>query len=271
MTQEESMGGALALPNDNEVLMSLIQKASTDDGFSVEKLSQLLDVKERWDNEQARKAYVLAMAEFKANPPEILKSQQVAYGSTHYKHASLGEATCAVAAGLSVFNMSHQWSVEQYDGRVAVTCTITHGMGHRESVTITAPPDDSPGNMNAIQRIGSCVAYLERYTLMAITGLAAKEMDDDGNAYGRTSVARPAPAPSKETCAQSGQHDPWAEWAETVTAWSADEFNFELDAIADGPRAQKIALVKEGKVRKVGFDRDTMRFVGPEPSDGDEA
>ncbi len=87
--------------------------------------------------------------------------------------------------------MSHGWSVDQHNGEVTVTCTLTHERGHRESVSITAPPDDS-GKKNAIQRIGSTVTYLERYTLLAITGLAAHEQEDDGDSAGaRRRVARP--------------------------------------------------------------------------------
>ena len=55
--------------------------------------------------------------------------------------------------------------------------------GHSESVTLSAPPDDS-GKKNNIQQIASTVTYLERYTLLAATGTAVKEQDDDGSASG---------------------------------------------------------------------------------------
>ena len=51
-------------------------------------------------------------------------------------------------------------------------------MGHSESTTLEAAADQS-GGKNAIQAIGSTVTYLERYTLLALTGLATHE-DDDG-------------------------------------------------------------------------------------------
>ena len=41
---------------------------------------------------------------------------------------------------------------------------------------------DTSGSKNAIQSIGSTITYLERYSLLALTGLAAHEMDDDGKA-----------------------------------------------------------------------------------------
>ena len=45
---------------------------------------------------------------------------------------------------------------------------------------MTASPDDS-GGKNAIQSIGSTVSYLQRYTILALAGLATREMDDDGS------------------------------------------------------------------------------------------
>ena len=46
-------------------------------------------------------------------------------------------------------------------------------------------PDDS-GGKNPIQSIGSTITYLERYTILALTGLATKEQDDDGKSANQT-------------------------------------------------------------------------------------
>jgi hypothetical protein len=61
-----------------------------------------------------------------------------------------------------------------------VTCTIRHILGHSESVAMGAAPDTGPGR-NAIQARGSAKSYLERYTLLAATGMAASDTDNDGN------------------------------------------------------------------------------------------
>ena len=201
-------GSALAAPPHHgaDPLMALIQRAATDQGFSVEKLEKLLDVKERWDAEEARKAYVAALACFKRAAPTLVKDKAVSFADTNYTHATLGQVASTVAAALADHGMSHGWSVDQHIGRhdgqhndgVTVTCTLTHERGHRESVSMTAPPDDS-GKKNAIQRIGSTVTYLERYTLLAITGLAAHEQDDDGAAAdGRRNAERRRSAPNRQ-------------------------------------------------------------------------
>lgn len=52
-------------------------------------------------------------------------------------------------------------------------------MGHSEETSLTASPDIS-GTKNAIQAIGSTISYLQRYTILALTGLATGDMDTDG-------------------------------------------------------------------------------------------
>ena len=65
---------------------------------------------------------------------------------------------------------------------------MTHLEGHSEKTFLRGQHDKS-GGKNAIQAICSTVTYLERYTLFAITGLAAMDQDDDG----RGSSQAPAP------------------------------------------------------------------------------
>ena len=68
---------------------------------------------------------------------------------------------------------------------MSVTCRITHRMGHSEEVSMSAFKDDS-GKKNAIQQVASAITYLQRYTLLAATGLATHEQqDDDGAATGQ--------------------------------------------------------------------------------------
>src|SRR6185312_8503628 len=159
--------------------MTLIQLA-VEQGADIEKLAKLMDLQERWEKNEARKAFVSAMNDFKAQPPTISKNKHVSFGQTQYNHATLDHVTDAVTQGLSKYGISHRWEVEQHDGKIKVTCVLTHDLGHSERVALEAPADTS-GSKNAIQAIGSAVTYLQRYTLLAATGLAAKGTDDDGN------------------------------------------------------------------------------------------
>lgn len=148
----------------------------------LDKLEKLLILQERYEANEAKKAFVVAMAAFKANPPRIEKTKQVSFstqkGVTEYKHALLADAAEIINKELSKHGLSAGWKTSQSDGAITVTCTITHDMGHSESTSLTAKPDDS-GGKNSIQAIGSTVSYLERYTLFSLTGLASHDMDDD--------------------------------------------------------------------------------------------
>jgi len=155
---------------------TLIEKAIAG-GANLEQLEKLMILKERYEANEARKAYHVAMAQFKSNPPKIDKDQTVKYKDVKYNHASLANVTEKINEALSKCGLSASWSTKQ-DGSVTVTCKITHAMGHSEETSLSAPADMT-GSKNAIQAIGSTISYLERYTLLALTGLATYEQDDD--------------------------------------------------------------------------------------------
>jgi hypothetical protein len=187
--------------------MHMLQMA-VQQGADLDKLEKLMGLQERWEATQARKAYVIAMGEFKAHPPVLYKNKAVSYGQTSYNHATHDEVTGKVAAGLAAHGLSHRWNVEQDPARISVTCTITHVGGHSESVTLSAAADQS-GGKNAIQAIGSAVSYLERYTLLAATGLSTSEGSDDDRIG-----TKPAKPPAKKP----PLFDKW--WANTKAAAS---------------------------------------------------
>jgi len=161
-------------------MMQMAFDAGTDD---LDKVERMIDLQAKHDAIQAKKAYTQAMAQFKKNPPEILKDVHVEFGTsagkTSYNHASLGNVTKAINASLSKYGFSSSWATTQPENNIEVTCTITHKLGHSESTSLKSAPDTT-GKKNAIQAIASTVTYLERYTLLALTGLATHGQDDDG-------------------------------------------------------------------------------------------
>lgn len=146
-------------------------------GTSVDQLEKLMELQMRWEANEARKAYVAAMARFKASPPRIVKDKKVVAGQAKYTHASIARIVQETAGALGQHGLSSAWETKQDKDAITVTCMITHELGHRESVTLSGPPDKS-GSKNPIQMIGSTVTYLQRYTLLAVLGLATEEQDD---------------------------------------------------------------------------------------------
>jgi hypothetical protein len=191
LTNELAVTADTAVESSTAAIMRLIEKATMDPTFDVGKLSKLLDVKERWEANEARKAFVQARAEFKKNAPSIYKNKDVSFGKsgTSYSHATLDSICNLLAAPLSDNGLSHSWSTEQIDGGIIrVSCVLTHIQGHSESVTLSAGADSS-GSKNNIQAIGSTVTYLERYTLLAALGLATMDQDNDGIGSGSPPIS----------------------------------------------------------------------------------
>lgn len=167
--------------------MQLLQIA-TEKGASVDQLERLMALAERWQANEARKAYVAAVAAFKAEAPMLAKNKHVRFPTrtgpdTEYRHTTLDHAVEVLAPLLSKHGLTHQWETNQADQMIEVSCTLRHVLGHSEKVTLRAGAETS-GTKNAIQGIGSTVTYLERYTFLAITGMATKEQDYDGLASG---------------------------------------------------------------------------------------
>jgi hypothetical protein len=152
---------------------------------NLDQLQKFMELKERHEANEARKAFNLAMAAFKADPPEILKTAHVKYkaksGSTvDYWHAELGKICDAISKGLSKHNLYARWDIEQPDANtVKTTCILSHNLGHSESVFMTGPPDNS-GGKEGVKAVASTNTVQQRLTLLAITGLAAIGMDIDG-------------------------------------------------------------------------------------------
>lgn len=175
-------------------------RVALDSNADLDRLERLMRLQQEWEANEARKAYVAAIARFKQNPPTILKEKRVNFetsrGKTSYMHATLGDVTQPIIEGLAAVGISHRWDIEQPDGgMITVRCILTHEQGHSESVTMRAGRDDT-GGKNAIQQVASTITYLERYTLLSITGLATHDMPDDD---GRQSVQ----TKSEETVAKT--------------------------------------------------------------------
>lgn len=231
-------------------------------GGSPEQLDKMMDLQDRWDQKQARKAYVEAMTEFKKTAIVIRKDKHVAFktdkGITEYNHATLGNVVETTIRALAEFGISHAWDPKRVADRVVVTCTLTHRMGHSESVTLEAPLDTS-GGKNNIQAMGSAVSYLERYTLLAITGLSTKEMDDDGRGAGAGDGTQPFDI--------GGQGDPLRERPPAPTTYDAAMFAANLpqwrEVIGAGRKTPDalIEFIEKRNLPLTADQRQTLRAI----------
>jgi hypothetical protein len=162
--------------------MTLLDRALSS-GASIEMVTKLMDLQDRYKASQALEAFNEAMASAKAEIPTITKNREVdftsAKGRTHYRYEDLGEIAKIVNPILAKHGLSYRYrTTSNVNEPVTVTCIVSHRDGHFEENTLCAGRDDS-GNKNSIQQVGSTLTYLQRMTLKAALGLAVSN-DDDG-------------------------------------------------------------------------------------------
>jgi len=162
--------------------MEMLSRA-VESGAGIEMIEKLMGLQERWESNQARKAFDNAIAAAKAEIPNITKNREVdftsAKGRTNYRYEDLGEIAKVVSPILAKHGLSYRYRVtSNLNEPVTVTCIVSHRDGHFEETTLCASRDDS-GNKNSIQQVGSTLTYLQRMTLKAALGLAVSN-DDDG-------------------------------------------------------------------------------------------
>jgi hypothetical protein len=143
-------------------------------GADLDMIEKLMNLQERWEASQARKAFDEAVAQAKAEIPVILKNAS----SHNNKYADFAAIARTVDPVLSRHGIRYRFRTQQTDKIISVTCVLTHKGGHAEENTLTGPIDSSVGK-NPIQAIGSTLTYLQRYSLVQALGLAAA-VDDDG-------------------------------------------------------------------------------------------
>ena len=179
-TRSDSLA-APAAPSGAVTPMDML-KMAVSQGADLAKLEQLMALQERYEANEARKAFYKALSAFKAEGITVGKDSRVTYktdkGVTDYKHASLGNICNIIGPALSRHGLSYRWDTVQAEARIKITCVLSHELGHSEKVSLEGGADSS-GGKNNIQAVGSTVSYLERYTLLAITGTATEQQEDD--------------------------------------------------------------------------------------------
>lgn len=167
----------LSMPVVPATPMEMLNRAVMS-GATPETLERLLALQERWENNQARKAFDEAIVAARADIPPIKKNKTVSFGAgkTAYKHEDMAEIERTILPILSNHGIGYRFRTTVADKNIIVTCILFKG-GYREENSLPGLADTS-GSKNPIQAIGSAVTYLQRYTLKAALGLSASDDDD---------------------------------------------------------------------------------------------
>lgn len=192
---------------------------------NLELAEKLMGLQERWEANQARKAFDEAVSAAKAKLKPVVRNRK---GHNSKMYADFSAIAQAVDPILAEYGLSYRFRSSQGD-KITVTCVLAHKGGHFEETSLSGPADTS-GNKNAIQAIGSTLTYLQRYSLVQMLGIAASD-DDDGAAGNDDGAAGNAGERISE--------DQTTELIDLCEAVSADRAKFckylKVESLADLP------------------------------------
>lgn len=153
--------------------MQLVSLA-VEQGADIDKLSKLMDLQERWEANQAKKAFDEAMNVFQSLMPVVPRRGNVDYtttkGRTAYDYGRMEDAAKIARPHLEQAGLSYRFTQETNNNQITVTCIVTHKGGYSERNSLTASPDVS-GGKDAIKAMASTISYLRRYTFTGGLGI----------------------------------------------------------------------------------------------------
>jgi hypothetical protein len=176
---------AIQSGNDAATIMQIVERMMRESTFDPVAIREMLAIKKEYEAEEARKAFVNAVAAFKENAPVFYKTKHVDYGGgkAKFDYAPIAEVVSKIVPALAAHGLTHKWIPKTADGKITVQCVLTHRMGHSDSIeSLPVPPNANPA-MSVSQNIQATITFWQRMTLQSITGTAAGDMPDvDDNA-----------------------------------------------------------------------------------------
>jgi len=229
MTTETKGGELVAAPTPAPGTPASMIAAAIESGRDISELERLYDLQRQWEADQARKAFHMALAAFKASPPDIVRDKlNKQYDSTY---ASISAVVNTTNKALAPHGLNARWEiVEQSKDGMKLACILSHAQGHSERVELWGPMDTS-GSKNPLQSVRSTTTYLRIATFEMVTGVASRvgNADDDGNGSHQKKETEP------ERQAREAAEKKQAGWLEKINACTSlsDYEGQRVDMIAD--------------------------------------
>lgn len=166
----------------------------------VETMERLLAMRKDLKAEQAREAYIGAMAKFQSECPTIQKTKEVRTrnGEVAYAYAPIESIVAQVKDALKDNGFSYSTNMEMFEHSVKVVVKVQHVHGHSESTEMTVPLGTKTAVMSDSQVVAAASTFAKRYAFLNAFGILTGDQDNDGAAIppiGSTPV--PAAIPSK--------------------------------------------------------------------------
>lgn len=164
--------------------VQMFERLALDPNVPVDKLERLIAMQEHIMEVNAKAAFNRAFADLQADLPTVVEHGKTDKGT----YAQLEDIIEAVRPILRMHGFSISHATEWPDKTtVKVVGILTHTEGHERRSEFMASADQS-GSKNAIQALGSSVAYGRRYTTKDLLNIVTRGEDDDGRRSGKSSA-----------------------------------------------------------------------------------
>lgn len=173
--------------------MAIISRAVAN-GVDPDQLGKLLDLQERWDKNEARKAYNIAMKACQAEMPAIVKNCENSHTRSRYANLEAIDKAIKPIIAKYGFSLSFGSGESTVPDHILLTCDCMHVGGHTERFTLNCPYDmagaQGKSNKTPIQGMGSSTSYGKRYLKLMIFDLTIADEDDDGNGAANATLSK---------------------------------------------------------------------------------
>ena len=167
-----------------ERMIVMIMDAARDKSIDIDKLERLMAMQREMVLDQRKVAFMAAMAKIAPTMPRIKKNGMISYESRdgskrETAYALLEDMDKIIRPIIGAEGLSQSYDTKMVDGKVEVTCKLSHAEGHFETKSVTLPLDKS-GAKNETQAVKSTISYGRRILTEMFFNLIEEGADTDG-------------------------------------------------------------------------------------------
>lgn len=191
MVARQEQANVPAARQDDAAMVSMIERIVMDPTIPIDRLEQMLAMKERMEDRaredeerRAKKLYFAAMSKCQAELPVVIKTKKNSHTNSTYADLAAIENQAMPVIHKYGFAVSFQPDGYNDKGELRVLWEISHEDGHSRNGVGEIPVDGagSQGKVNktGTQAFGSTATYGRRYLLCMLFNISTGD-DKDGN------------------------------------------------------------------------------------------
>jgi len=224
-------------PTTADLIAAVIQGGVTSDSVAV--VERLVSLREREQKTEAEQAFAESFVGLQTETPKIVAMKAVPdnNGNVRYTYAPYEDIMRAVRPMLTKYGFAISYDQEIADGKVYVTCKLTHVRGHSQSNRFQCRIGSGPPKASESQSDGSATTYAKRFALCAALGITIEQDRDGADGEGDATISKEQAADLRLRC-EAIPVD-MARFCAWLKVSSFDEIPTEKFAMADAALRKK--------------------------------